>query len=122
MPICSQCGSGFDTPAGASPQCPKCGTGWTHPPAGVVHQPFPASSPPRVGDFFLIVGAVLCVIGCVYAVVKTVYLLVMQAQAPAAKDGSVPSWVTLGILVDGVAWFLTSAALLVVFVRVRRIG
>ncbi len=112
VPICYRCGIGFDLVEGTAPVCPKCRSRWT-----------PASNKrgSPIGDFFLTVGLVICFLGCGFAVLKTLYGLWTLEQVASIVSTSTASsvWLIALILVDGFIWFCLSAALLVVFARLR---
>jgi hypothetical protein len=86
-------------------------------------------SPPRqastagVGNYFLMVGAVLALLGCIFTVFSTLYgLWTMTQVSPLITLSTADSTLLhLSILLDGVVKFHLSAALFVVFVRLYRL-
>lgn len=106
MPICTKCGTGFEVADGL--QCPKCGS-------------VPSQRPASAGNFFLSTGAVICCLGCIFAVLKTLYglLTLKQMYSIISVSDQSSAWLIVLILLDGFVWFCLSAALLVVFLRVK---
>jgi hypothetical protein len=104
---------GFDVVEGSALACPRCGTGCA--PGSQ------STSRSAIGDFFLTVGVVICFLGCAFAVLKTLYGLWTLNQVVSIIHVTTGHSVLLigVILLDGLVWFCLSAALVVVFVRVK---
>jgi hypothetical protein len=106
---------GFDVVEGGAPTCPRCGTNWAPWWGG-------SASGSTVGDIFLTEGTVICFLGCVFAVLKTLYglwTLNLVASIINVTTGHTALLIAV-ILLDGLLWFCLSAALVVVFVRVKQ--
>ena len=76
------------------------------------------------GNFFLVVGAIICLVSCALAVVSTVGALVASERVAvvvplSARTGGL---LAAAILLDGCVWFSLSAALFVVFQRALPLG
>ncbi len=119
MPICSNCGNGFDRVEGEVPTCPKCGAPWAPPPRSLQGL---SIGDPSFGNLFLFLAKLICSVGCVFSVLKTIVGLWTVKQFAAII--SVPTDSTLlaivVILLDGFVWFCLNGALIVVFSRCRR--
>jgi hypothetical protein len=99
---CPECGGEMDA---AAPACPRCGYDFPQPPEPPA-PPGLAYSP--LAEVALVVGIVAAGIGCLLAIVAAAVALVQGEWGRA-------------LIVSPLAFFL-QLAMLVVFVRVRRIG
>jgi hypothetical protein len=116
MPICRQCGRGFDLVADADASCPKCGAAWKAE-AVDAPAPFTPGTPDQAALGFLLLtfGQVASIVSCVGAVIVPVVGFMRRSPGEVFGEGEL-----LSILGFACA-FLYSAAMAVLFSRVRQL-